>query len=138
MRNDFLSTLGEIIKYGGSTFAALLVGCVYTMTDAFFIGNWIGADGLEALALIFPVTVIFASLGVLFETGASAVVSQEIGAGKGTLAERIMRTNYICGLLLGIIFVIAGNFFIEPMLALLADDPEEYRVVETAVETRCS
>ena len=134
MRSDFSSTVIEILKYGGSTFAALLAGCVYTMTDAFFIGNWIGTDGLEAMALIFPVTVIFASLGVLFETGASAVVSQEIGAGKTTLAEKIMRTNYVCGLLIGIIFVIAGNFFIEPLLALLANNPEEYRIVETAVD----
>ncbi len=133
MRSDFFSTLGEIIKYGGSTFAALMAGCVYTMTDAFFIGNWIGTDGLEALALIFPVTLVFASLGVLFETGASAVVSQEIGSGRTALAEKIMRTNYVSGLLIGIIFVIAGNFFIEPLLALLADDPEELRVVNTAV-----
>lgn len=133
MRGDFSSTIAEIIKYGGSTFAALMAGCVYTMTDAFFIGNWIGTDGLEAVALAYPVTIIFASLGVLFETGASAVVSEKIGAGDIPLAEKIMRTNYICGLGVGVLFVIAGHFFIEPMLALLADGPEEYRVVELTV-----
>ena len=91
MREDFFSTIAEIIKYGGSTFAALVAMSIYTATDGFFIGNWIGVDGLEAMALIFPITMIFGALGTLFETGGSAVVSEKIGAGEKTLAEKIIQ-----------------------------------------------
>ena len=82
MREDFFSTIGEIIKYGGSTFAALVASCIYTTTDGFFIGNWVGTDGLEAMALVFPVTMLFTALSKLFEIGGSAVVSEKIGAGQ--------------------------------------------------------
>ena len=133
MKDDFFSITGEILKYGGSTFAALIATSIYTTTDGFFIGNWIGAEGLEAMALIFPITIIFNSLGILFETGSSAVVSEKIGAGKNQLAEKIMRTNYLYAMILGVIFAIIGNFLIEPLLYALADNSEEYHIIDMAI-----
>lgn len=133
MKDDFFSVIGEIIKYGGSTFAALVAMSIYTTTDGFFIGNWVGAEGLEAMALIYPITMIFAALGTLFETGGSAVVSEKIGEGKKQLAEKIMRANYVYAVILGAIFAIVGNIFIEPILHMLASSPEEYRVIDLAI-----
>ena len=133
MRDDFFSVIGEILKYGGSTFAALVAMSIYTTTDGFFIGNWVGAEGLEAMALIYPITMIFAALGTLFETGGSAVVSEKIGEGKKQLAEKIMRANYVYAVILGAIFAIVGNIFIEPILNMLASSPEEYRVIDLAI-----
>lgn len=133
MRDDFFSVIGEILKYGGSTFAALVAMSIYTTTDGFFIGNWVGEEGLEAMALIYPITMIFAALGTLFETGGSAVVSEKIGEGKKQLAEKIMRANYVYAVILGAIFAIVGNIFIEPILHMLASSPEEYRVIDLAI-----
>ena len=133
MREDFFSTIGEIIKYGGSTFAALVASCIYTTTDGFFIGNWVGTDGLEAMALIFPVTIFFGALGTLFETGSSAVVSEKIGAEKKSLAEKIMRTNYVCAFVIGIIVAVVGNIVIEPLLHMLANNPDDFYIIDMAV-----
>ena len=133
MRDDFFSTVGEIIHYGGATFAALVVMSVYTMTDGFFIGNWVGTEGLEALALIFPITLIFAAFGTLFETGGSAVVSEKIGAGNKNLSEQIMRSNYLCAMIIGIIVAVVGNIFIEPLLRILASSADEERIIDLAV-----
>ena len=65
MNEDFFSTVKEIIKYGGSTFAALVVTSVYMMTDGFFIGNFVGTEALAAMALIYPVVMIFIALRFL-------------------------------------------------------------------------
>lgn len=133
MRGDFFSTIGEIIKYGGSTFAALVVMSVYTTTDGFFIGNWVGTDGLEALALVYPVTMFFIAFGTLFETGGSAVVSKEIGAGKRQLAEGIIRSNYVCAAVVGIIIAVVGNILIEPLLQTLVDTSDEQHIIDLAI-----
>ena len=133
MQNDFFSTIGEIIKYGGSTFAALVAMSIYTTTDGFFIGNWVGTEGLEAMALVYPITMIFVALGTLFETGGSAVVSREIGAGKRQLAEAIIRSNYICAGVIGIIFAIVGNIFIEPLLQVLVTSADEQHIIDLAI-----
>ena len=133
MRDDFFSTIGEIIHYGGATFAALVATSVYMATDGFFIGNWVGVDALEAMALIFPATMAFTAIAVLFETGGSAVVSEQIGAGRKQLAEKIMRSNYLCAAVVGIIVAVVGNIFVESLLKFLANSPEEYHVIDLAV-----
>ena len=133
MKDDFFSIVTEIIKYGGSTFAALVAMSIYTSTDGFFIGNWVGAEGLEAMALIYPITMIFTALGTLFETGGSAVVSEKIGEGKKQLAEKIMRANYVYAMILGVIFVIVGNLLIKPLLYSIVDSPEEYHIADLAI-----
>lgn len=133
MQNDFFSTIGEIIKYGGSTFAALVAMSIYTTTDGFFIGNWVGTEGLEAMALVYPVTMIFIALGTLFETGGSAVVSQIIGAGKRQLAEAIMRSNYVCAGVVGIIFIVVGNNFVGSVLQTFVSTSNEQHIVDMAV-----
>jgi len=133
MHNDFFSTVKEIIHYGGSTFAALVAMSIYMMTDGFFVGNWVGVDALEAMALIFPVTMAFSAIGVLFETGGSAVVSEKIGAGRKQLAEKIMRSNYLVAVTIGIIIAVLGNIFIEPLLSLLSEDANEQHIIELAI-----
>ena len=133
MSDDFFSTIGEIIKYGGSTFAALVAMSIYTTTDGFFIGNWVGTDGLEAMALVYPVMMIFLALATLFETGGSAVVSQIIGENKKPLAEKVMRSNYACAFVIGIIVAVVGNIFIEPLLNLLSDNPDEQHIIDLAI-----
>lgn len=133
MQEDFFSTIGEIIKYGGSTFAALVAMSIYTTTDGLFIGNWVGTDGLEAMALVYPVMMIFLALSTLFETGGSAVVSQIIGENKKALAEKIMRSNYVCALVVGIIVAVVGNIFIESLLQILVDSPDEKHIVDLAI-----
>ena len=133
MRGDFFSTVGEIVKYGGSTFAALVTACLYTATDSFFIGNWVGGDGLKAMAVVFPVTMIFTALGKLFEIGGSAVVAEKIGAGQKSLAEQIMRTNYICAFGVGVIVAVVGNVLLELPLRALVDNPEEHAIIDMAV-----
>ena len=134
MRDDFFSTIGEIIKYGGSTFAALVAMSIYMATDGFFVGNWVGVDGLEAMALIFPITMAIAAVGVLFETGGSAVVSEQIGAGKKQLAEKIIRSNYLCAAIIGVTVAVVGNIFIEPLLGLLVDNSSEQHITDLAVD----
>lgn len=133
MRNDFFSTIVEIAKYGGSTFAALAAMSIYTTTDGFFIGNWIGTDGLEAMALIFPITLVFVALGTLFETGSSAVVSKIIGEGKKSLSEGVMRSNYLCAFIIAILVIILGNIFIRPLLLALSNNPNEQHIIEMAL-----
>ncbi len=133
MNGDFFSTVKEIVHYGGSTFVALVAMSVYMMTDGFFVGNWVGIEGLEAMALIFPITMAFAAIGVLFETGGSAVVSEQIGAGRKQLAEKIMRSSYLFIVVIGIIVAIVGNIFIGPLLQFLSEDASEQYIIELAI-----
>ena len=133
MTNNFFSTAGEIIKYGGSTFAALIVTSLYLAADGFFIGNWIGTDGLSAMALIFPIMIIFTAFGTLFETGSGPVVSKLIGEGNKALSEKVMRSNYVCALILGFIIAVIGCLGAGTLLRFLSNSADDLRIIELAV-----
>ena len=74
-----------------------------------------------------------AAIGVLFETGGSAVVSEKIGAGNKNLSEQIMRSNYLCAMIIGIIVAVVGNIFIEQLLMFLSDHPDEQHIIDLAI-----
>lgn len=134
MRGDLFSIVGEILKYGGSTFVALLAMSIYATTDGIFIGNFVGSDGLAAMALVYPAIIVFMALGILFETGGSAVVSKAVGENKKNLSEQIMRTSYLSAFVIGMIFAIVGSFLVEPLMKLLSDNPDDLLVIGWAVD----
>ena len=75
----------------------------------------------------------FSTIGEIIKYGGSAVVSQIIGVGNKTLAEKIMRSNYLCAAIVGIIVAVVGNIFIEPLLGILSDNPNEQYIIDLAV-----
>lgn len=130
---DIGGIIRDIISYGGSTFAALVAASIYTMTDEYFIGNYVGRDGLGAMALVFPVTLIFTALGTLVEIGGSAVVSEMIGKGRRAEAEAVIRGNYLYVGVFAVVIAVAGNFLAKPLLQSLSDTPDEWHIVGYAV-----
>ncbi len=135
--NKELSTgqiLRDIISYGGSTFAALVAVSIYTMTDELFIGNYVGRDGLGAMALVYPVTLIFSALGTLVEIGGSAVVSELIGEKKNEEAESVMRGNFLYVGLTGLFIAVVGHLMIGPFLSLVSSHASSQHITEYAVE----
>ena len=123
----------DIISYGGSTFAALVAVSLFYITDEYFIGNFVGRDGLSAMALAFPVTLIFTSLATLVEVGSSAVVSELIGKGRRDEAEATMRGNYLYIVILALVLAALGHLFIEPILRILPDHPSDLHIFDYAM-----
>ncbi len=123
----------DILSYGGSTFAALVAVSLFYITDEYFIGNFVGRDGLSAMALAFPVTLIFTSLATLVEVGSSAVVSELIGKGRRDEAEAAMRGNYLYIAILALVLVALGHLFIEPILRILPDHPSNQHIFDNAM-----
>lgn len=122
----------DIISYGGSTFAALVALSLFYITDEYFIGNFVGKDGLSAMALVFPVMLIFTSVATLVEVGSSAVVSELIGKGRRGEAEAAMCGNYLYMAILALVLAALGHLFIEPILRILPEQPSDQHIFGNA------
>ena len=59
-----------------------LVDTTYQIADGFFISNYISDKAFEAENLIFPPILIVMSVGIMFGTGGSALISKELGEGR--------------------------------------------------------
>ena len=67
-----------------------LVDNTYQIADGYFISNFIGEKAFEAENLIFPPLLIVMYVGLMFGTGASALISKELGEGKKERANRLL------------------------------------------------
>lgn len=67
-----------------------IVDNTYQVADGYFISNYISEAAFEAENLIFPVLLIVMYVGLMFGTGASALISKELGEGRREKANSIL------------------------------------------------
>ncbi len=82
--------LSTIALFSLPSIGMQLVDNTYQVADGYFISNYIGEAAFEAENLIFPALLIVMYVGLMFGTGASALISKELGEGHKERANRIL------------------------------------------------
>jgi len=68
----------------------MLVMAAYNLADTFFIGRFVGADGITAVTLYIPIGTLFFSLALMFGVGGSSLISRSLGSGDQVTAEGVL------------------------------------------------
>ena len=100
-----------------------LVDNTYQVADGYFISNYIGSAAFEAENLIFPPMVVVMGLGLMFGSGAAAVVSHSLGEGDGEKANRQLTLTACVLAALGTLVAML-LFFLMPWVARIVGAPE--------------
>ena len=82
--------MSTILLFALPSIGMQIVDNTYQIADGFFISNYIGEAAFEAENLIFPPLLIVMSVGLMFGTGASALISKELGEGKKERAKELL------------------------------------------------
>ena len=108
--------ISTILLFSLPSIGMQIVDSTYQIADGYFISNYIGGSAFAAESLIYPPLLIIMSLGLMFGSGASALLSKEMGEGHGERANRLM--TMLIGILTGIGIVLAAvMFFLMPQVA---------------------
>ena len=67
-----------------------LLSGIYTIVDGYFVGWGMGQDGLAAIGLAFPFSVIVAAIGAGIGVGGGALIAISMGRRREALAQRIL------------------------------------------------
>ena len=91
----------------------MLVNGTFTLVDAYFLGEFVGADALTAVTLMFPAFMIIVALSSLISGGFSSVVARLLGRGdlpaaNRSFVEAIFLSLIVCMALIGL-FLLGGN-----------------------------
>lgn len=92
------------IRYITPSMAGMLIAGLYSIVDTFFIGKAVGAVGLAAAALTWPVVMLSGALGDMIGTGAAILLSQERGAGNHATANRAFCCMILAEIVVGALF----------------------------------
>ena len=97
---------------------------IYGVVDGFFVSNYTGKTPFAAVNLIMPFLMILGTLGFMFGTGGSALVSMKMGEKKQEEANEIFSLLIYTSLILGVVTALLGAVFIRPVAGLLGASGE--------------
>ena len=101
-----------------------IVDNTYQIADGYFISNFISEEAFEAENLIFPVLLIVMYVGLMFGTGASALISKELGEGKRERANQLLSMSIAVLTAVGLILS-AALFILMPTICRWVGATEE-------------
>jgi putative MATE family efflux protein len=97
----------------------MLVNALYNIVDSIFVGHGVGAIGLAAVTIAFPIMIVLMGFGMLVGIGATTLVSIRIGQKRLSDAEKILGNAFVLGLTFAISLSAILLAFLDPLLVAL-------------------
>ncbi|MGL6258348.1 MATE family efflux transporter [Vibrio sp. WXL210] len=108
------SIVRQFWRYTIPTVAAMLVNGLYQVVDGIFIGQYVGADGLAAINVAWPLIGTILGIGMLVGVGTGALVSIRQGEQKMQQAKQLLAT--------GLLLLVMIAPIIATLLHVVGDD----------------
>lgn len=112
-------TVGRLLRFTFPSIVMMIFTSIYGVVDGFFVSNFVGKTAFAAVNFIYPFLMILGTLGFMFGTGGSALVSCTLGARDKERANRIFSLLIYVSIILGILISVLGIVFLRPVARLL-------------------
>lgn len=110
---------GKLLRFTAPSIGMMIFTSIYGVVDGFFVSNFVGKTPFAAVNFIYPFLMILGSVGFMFGTGGSALVSKTMGERDMARANRIFSLLVYASLILGTVIAVLGILFIRPIASLL-------------------
>ena len=97
----------------------MVFSSIYGVVDGFFVSNFAGKVPFAAINFIMPFLMMLGTVGFMFGTGGSALVSKTLGEGDRARANKIFSLLVYASIVLGVIITVLGQIFLRPIASLL-------------------
>lgn len=118
-------TVGRLLlRFSIPAIVGMLVNALYNIVDRMFIGYGIGAQGIAAVTIGFPLMMLMVSFSILVGVGANTLFSIRMGEGRREEAERILGNAFGLLFFVPLAASLAGLFYLDPLLRLMGASEE--------------
>lgn len=112
-------TYGRLIRFTLPSIAMMIFTSIYSVVDGFFVSNFAGKTPFTAVNLIMPFLMIVSTVGLMFGTGGTAIVSKTMGEGKPDKANRYFSLFVYVAFVLGAVLAVLSIAFLRPIAQLM-------------------
>lgn len=109
----------KVIKYVVPTMLSNVCFFLFTVVDGIFVGRGVGTNGLGAVNLVLPFTMIVAALFMLINIGGVTIFAVALGRGDTDAANRVFRNGIILLAVAAVILSAIGVFGADRLCTLL-------------------
>ncbi len=126
-RREYLTTTPVpklILSLSVPTIISMLVTAIYNTADTFFVARVssdpvVNTAATASVGLVFTVMALIQATGFFCGHGSGNFLSRMLGAGNHEEANEMASTGFALSLILGVIFAVVGNIFIEEIVQFL-------------------
>ncbi|MFY9115184.1 MAG: MATE family efflux transporter, partial [Dethiobacteria bacterium] len=112
-----------IWRYSLPATTGMLVNASFNIIDTIFVG-FLGSEAIAALSVSFPVQMLMGGIAIGTAVGASSLISRQLGAAEYEEANKTASQAFSLALLLSLIIVFIGTFYLKDMIAIFGATPE--------------
>lgn len=113
-----------LLKFTLPSIAMMIFTSIYGVVDGLFVSNLAGDVPFKAVNLIMPFLMIAGTVGFMFGTGGTAIVSNTFGEGDSKRANELFSLFVYVTFILGVIIAVLFIAFLRPIAALLGAEGE--------------
>ncbi|MDE6597963.1 MAG: MATE family efflux transporter [Clostridia bacterium] len=117
-------TYKKLLIFVAPSIIMMVFTSIYSVVDGLFVSNFAGSEAVAAINYIYPVFMIFGSIGFMIGAGGSALVSKTLGEGDKELANKYFSLLVYITAGIGIVIAVGGQFAIPPLARLLGANEE--------------
>ncbi len=117
-----------LLEFSIPAIIGMLVNAIYNIVDRIFIGNVpeLGSLGLAGITVSYPVTLIVMAVSLMIGVGGATRFSISLGEKREDKAGQYMGNALALTMILGLLVMVTGNLFMEPLLKMLGASEAVY------------
>ncbi len=112
-------TYKKLLMFVAPSIIMMVFVSVYSVVDGLFVSNFAGDGAMTAIQYIFPLFMVFGSIGFMIGAGGSALVSKTLGEGDRETANRYFSMLVYVTTGIGVFIAVVGQFAVAPVAGLL-------------------
>lgn len=108
-----------ILQFSIPSIIAMVLTSLITVADGFFIGNYVGKEGMAAVNLGLPIVYLFLAVGLMIGVGGIAIAGMMLGAGKIKECNQVFRQTMVTTTIVMVLLSIVVSFSFDLILKVL-------------------
>ncbi|MCO1601966.1 MATE family efflux transporter [Desulfosporosinus nitroreducens] len=119
IRNKMVQT---ILQFSIPSIIAMVLTSLITIVDGFFIGNYVGKEGIAAVNLGLPILFIYLGVGLMLSVGGISIAGMALGAGDIKKSNDVFNQTVMSTIIVSLILSILVLAFFRPIMGALNMD----------------
>ncbi len=114
----------RLLRFTFPSIVMLVFTSIYGVVDGFFVSNFVGKTPFASVNFIYPLLIMLGSVGFMFGTGGTALISKTMGEGNFKKANETFSMLVWTSAILGVVLAVLGFFLLRPVASLMGAEGE--------------
>ncbi|MEN8139451.1 MAG: MATE family efflux transporter, partial [Bacteroidota bacterium] len=113
-----------LLKLSVPATIGMMVMVLYNVIDTIFVARFVGSMAIGGLAIVMPITMLIAAVGMALGVGGSSLISRYLGANQADKANTVFGNLLMLTFTFTVLFTLIGYIFPDTVLMLFGADGE--------------